>query len=147
MYSGTLIGKLREFLRFLSWNELKIACAVSSLIAALLLSIYLILSAGKKGKKLLLKSSLYVWGISFILLVWLFARYNDKWMLSSAIVISESLDVNSSPTSGGELLFTIHPGTKVLLMDDYGEYSKIAIEDGREGWIETNGVKRIIPED
>ena len=52
----------------------------------------------------------------------------------SAIVTVPVCSVKSSPAEGGNTVFVLHEGTKVRLLDNVGEFSKIEIADGRQGW-------------
>ena len=52
----------------------------------------------------------------------------------SAIVTSPVCSVKSSPADGGNTVFVLHEGTKVRLLDSVGDWSKVEIADGRQGW-------------
>ena len=52
----------------------------------------------------------------------------------SAIVTSPVCSVKSSPAEGGKTVFVLHEGTKVRLLDQVGEWAKVEIADGRQGW-------------
>ena len=52
----------------------------------------------------------------------------------SAIVTSPVCSVKSSPADGGNTVFVLHEGTKVRLLDNVGDWAKISIADGRQGW-------------
>lgn len=52
----------------------------------------------------------------------------------SAIVTKPVCSVKSSPTEGGNTVFVLHEGTKIRLLDNVGDWSKIEIADGRQGW-------------
>ena len=52
----------------------------------------------------------------------------------SAIVTSGVCSVKSSPAEGGKTVFVLHEGTKVRLLDQVGEWAKVEIADGRQGW-------------
>ena len=52
----------------------------------------------------------------------------------SAIVTAPVCSVKSSPADGGKTVFVLHEGTKIRLLDNVGDWSKIEIADGRQGW-------------
>ena len=52
----------------------------------------------------------------------------------SAIVTAPVCSVKSSPAEGGKTVFVLHEGTKVRLLDDVGDWARIEIADGRQGW-------------
>ena len=54
----------------------------------------------------------------------------------TAIIMSPSVTVKSTPTSAGTDLFIIHEGRKVKILDSsMKEWVEIRIEDGNTGWI------------
>ncbi len=61
----------------------------------------------------------------------------------SAIIFSPRVDVRSSPDDKSIVLFILHEGTKVELLDSVGEWSKIRISRGDVGWILKNSIEII----
>lgn len=61
--------------------------------------------------------------------------YSDTHLDQSAIVMSPSVYVKSSPDSKGNDLFIIHEGTKVELLDELNDWKKIRLVNGSIGWI------------
>ena len=55
----------------------------------------------------------------------------------SAIVTAPVCSVKSSPADGGKTVFVLHEGTKVRLLDSVGDWTKLEIADGRQGWAST----------
>jgi SH3-like domain-containing protein len=51
--------------------------------------------------------------------------------------------VKSSPIESGTGLFVIHAGTKVKITDELGDWLRIRIADGNEGWILSSDLERI----
>ena len=57
----------------------------------------------------------------------------------TAIIMSPSVTVKSTPTSAGTDLFIIHEGRKVKILDSsMKEWVEIRLEDGNTGWIPVN---------
>ena len=56
----------------------------------------------------------------------------------SAIVTTPVCSVKSSPAEGGKTVFVLHEGTKIRLLDNVGDFAKISIADGRQGWASTS---------
>ena len=52
-----------------------------------------------------------------------------------AIVVNPVSSVKSSPNNTGKSLFIIHEGTKVTVLEELGQWSKVELSDGRQGWI------------
>ncbi|MGE0637548.1 MAG: tetratricopeptide repeat protein [Bacteroidia bacterium] len=64
-------------------------------------------------------------------------QYKDATGENTAIVFTPTVNVKSSPVANGTNLFVLHEGTKVQLLDKVGEWSKIKLSDGNQGWVET----------
>lgn len=61
----------------------------------------------------------------------------------SAIVVSPVSSVKSSPSDGGNSIFVLHEGTKVKLLDSVGDWTRIEIADGRQGWLQSTTIENI----
>ena len=60
-----------------------------------------------------------------------------------AIVFAESADVRSEPQNASATTFVLHPGTKVYVEETLGNWKKIQLTDGTEGWIEKQAIKEV----
>lgn len=60
-----------------------------------------------------------------------------------AIVTAPVSSVKSSPRSEDKTVFVLHEGTKVELLDDLGDWHRIELSDGRQGWISTETIEVI----
>ncbi|MFP4025582.1 MAG: tetratricopeptide repeat protein [Thiohalospira sp.] len=61
----------------------------------------------------------------------------------TAIIMSPSITVKSSPDKSGTDLFVIHEGTKVWIQDHVGEWKEIKLSDGSEGWLKAENIEEI----
>ena len=59
------------------------------------------------------------------------------------ILFSEKIDVWAEPNSRSEVLFLLHEGTKVQLLDALQEWQKIKIANGSEGWIKGGVIRSL----
>lgn len=114
--------------------------SISSFVLLLLtLSLYLYLR--KYGiKKLFFWLSvllLYVTISSFV-----FSYHHRRLLLNpdTALVLSPSITVESSPDQSGTDLFLIHEGTKLTVKESVGDWTKIRLSDGKEGWVPTESI-------
>jgi tetratricopeptide (TPR) repeat protein len=74
-----------------------------------------------------------------------FAHYQKQNMLdqSKAIVMPAVVTVKSSPDNSGKDLFILHEGTKVTLLETLGQWQRIQLTDGRQGWLMGRAVEKI----
>jgi hypothetical protein len=79
------------------------------------------------------------------LLSWLVASQNQKVMEKSdyAIILSPTVNINSSPSEGSSKLFVLHEGTKVKLGDESGVWREISLPNGNEGWVKVSALGEI----
>lgn len=86
-------------------------------------------------------ASLLLFGITAGFALW---QKNDYSASDKAIVTRPVVNVKNAPTgASAKDLFVIHEGTKLTVIDQVGEYSNIAISDGRQGWLKTSDIEII----
>jgi len=94
-------------------------------------------------KRLGFYSSLGLFVFSAFVLTLAFSMHLKQSNHNEAIVFSGSVSVKSSPVEAGTGLFVIHAGTKVKITDELGDWLRIRIADGNEGWILSSDLERI----
>lgn len=86
---------------------------------------------------------------SFFLIVtvcaWMLSRqsYFSQVSQKSAVVMSVSAYVKSSPGDNNTDLFVLHEGTRVDILDDFENWIKIRIANGSVGWIKSSEIEEI----
>ena len=60
-----------------------------------------------------------------------------------AIVFAELSEVHSEPQKGGSAIFLLHEGAKVYVTETVGQWKKIELTDGTEGWIDASTIKEV----
>lgn len=60
-----------------------------------------------------------------------------------AIVFEPAVPVKSSPDETGTDLFMLHEGTKVKILDNVGDWYRVAIASGSDGWVTSQSLKVI----
>jgi uncharacterized protein YgiM (DUF1202 family) len=84
-------------------------------------------------------------GLLFAIIAFTFSisEKNDAIKEDSAIVMSPVASVRSSPGEAGKSIFVLHEGTKVSLLDELGDWTRIELSDGRQGWIAAESISKI----
>jgi tetratricopeptide (TPR) repeat protein len=74
-----------------------------------------------------------------------FAYYQKKalYNTSAAIIFPAVVTVKSSPDATGKDLFILHEGTKVFILETLGEWQRIRLIDGKQGWINKLATEKI----
>ena len=81
--------------------------------------------------------------ITVIILLITQTSYHNNFTKKEAIIFSETITVNSAPTSSSTNLFTLHAGSKVEIIDTIGDWINIKIANGNSGWIAQNSIKEL----
>ena len=83
-----------------------------------------------------LKRSLYtclaLFALSALGLLW-YAGYEKNH--PRGIVVEKQVQVLSAPIAESETLFTLYEGTEMRVREERGEWARVTVADGREGWI------------
>ncbi|MGB0887518.1 MAG: tetratricopeptide repeat protein [Vicingaceae bacterium] len=62
---------------------------------------------------------------------------------TEAIIFAPTTTIQSEPNTNAEKLFTLHEGTKVTLLQESADWSKIKLPNGNVGWIKSEEIKSI----
>ena len=81
--------------------------------------------------------------ITVIILLITQTSYHNNFTKKEAIIFSETITVNSAPTSSSTNLFTLHAGSKIEIIDIIGDWINIKIANGNSGWITQNSIKEL----
>ncbi len=125
---------IRDINYLLSSNEWTYASLLFFAITALLLLNFRYGPSTSVRKSSFFASMLsLVIGIIFTLFAWSQrSSYNRR---DTAIVMMPVSTVRSSPDGSGNTLFILHEGTKVEMIEQLGNWKRIELADGRQGWI------------
>jgi uncharacterized protein YgiM (DUF1202 family) len=72
-----------------------------------------------------------------------FFTYGDYSKNQSAIIFTNEIEVKTEPTLGSNVAFTLHEGTKVKITDQDGNWYRITLADGKDGWIPVSDLKQL----
>ena len=131
----TVFQKLNSrYLQKLSYNQWAIVSIVFCVLGSLLFLLFYF-SNQPRSKRTFFITSL----ISFLfLIISLTITYNQFSYFKNnkvAIVFAEETEVRNAPSLNSEEVFTLHEGTKVIVLDTIDDWKKIKIADGKIGWI------------
>ncbi len=100
------------------------------------------------GRSTLVKRIFFIGSIVSVVLciasvIFAFSQENIQLNNNYAIVFAEEAGVRSEPNLRGEPSFLLHEGTKTKLLENYQEWYKIEIADGKQGWILKENLKEL----
>jgi tetratricopeptide (TPR) repeat protein len=94
-----------------------------------------------KIKKIGFAAGLIFLGFTIIANIFAFNQKNDLVNRNTAIVMSHSVILRSTPSDSGTKLFEIHDGHKVSIKDNsMSSWKNVQLEDGKEGWVHTSDI-------
>ncbi len=133
---------LRSFSESLSSNEWAILSIIAFLSFLIFGLIYLF------SNMLWLKKLGFTLGVIAILVsaIAVFTSYTIKDNTdqhASAIIMTASITLKSSPDEDGTDLFVLHEGSKIWILDQVGNWYKVKIADGNSGWIKKSDIEII----
>ncbi|AQS94400.1 hypothetical protein BXQ17_10140 [Polaribacter sp. BM10] len=131
-----------NYLQKLSYNEWAIVTIVFVLLSAILFLLFYFAYTPTK-KRFFFTLAI----ISFILFVAVISitynQYNFSKNTKEAIVFATKTEVRNAPTLNSEEVFTLHEGTKVIVLDAVDNWKKIKLADGKIGWIISDEIKML----
>lgn len=75
--------------------------------------------------------------------VFAFRQRSDILIRNSAIIMTSSAVVRSSPNANGKEVFTLHAGTKVKITKEDRDWSEVETTAGNVGWVENRRIEKI----
>lgn len=115
---------------------------ISFLLTLLFISFYLY-SQNLGFKKLSFWFGFFIVIISIISFIFSYQQKQKILTGDTAIVMSSSVTVKSSPDASGTDLFVIHEGTKVWVEDKISDWNEIKLSDGSKGWLKADNIEAI----
>ncbi|RLF30744.1 MAG: hypothetical protein DRM98_06385, partial [Thermoplasmata archaeon] len=90
------------------------------------------------------RSVMLILGLAALLTLYpLLQRYAMTTNRDYGIILSDSSKSLAAPQEGSTELFIVHEGTKVQVLDQDNDWSKIELIDGKQGWIPSGDLEII----
>ena len=119
-------------------------------IAAVIFSVFFVgfflfyyFSISERRKRLFFAASMFA--VLFLIgtVTLAFLTYGDFKNNQPAIIFSSQIEVKSEPSMGSNSAFILHEGTKVKILAQDGNWFRIALADGKDGWIPATDLKQL----
>lgn len=72
-----------------------------------------------------------------------FITYGDYNKNQHAIIFASQIEVKAEPSMGSNSAFVLHEGTKVEIIAKDGNWYRISLADGKDGWIPGSDLKQL----
>ena len=136
-------GMFRIMKIALSFIRIKITVYLESVLLGLLIILLLLFLFLPHYRKRLKKTIIIIGVLYAVALIGMISQYTYNKRHPEGIILQKALDVKSSPLAESETLFTLHEGTKFKLIEQRGDWVRLTIADGRQGWMGQEGVEFI----
>ena len=97
----------------------------------------------ERRKRLLFVSAMFSGILLIASLTMAFFTYSDYSKNQPAIIFASEIEVKTEPSMGSNAAFTLHEGTKVQILAQDGNWFRIALADGKDGWIPASDLKQL----
>jgi tetratricopeptide (TPR) repeat protein len=134
---GPIAGVVDETFHLLSRREAALLAAVSFLLAALSLSVWIV----RRG-------TVFVFGTAVLATIALFGLIT-QWVWAGevsaqpAVVVAPEVNVLSGPGEEFKQILLLHDGTEVRIRERRGDYLLVQLSGGSGGWIRSEAVERV----
>ncbi|MBQ7222190.1 MAG: BatD family protein [Bacteroidales bacterium] len=135
----TWIRNLKNSVTSDGWAWITLALAL--IVALLFLMFKLLPSEGGRKASFIIGCAVALFAV--ITLLFSVTSANDAISEDSAIVMLPVSSVKSSPDANSKSLFILHEGTKVELIDNLGNWVRVELSDGRQGWMPVSDIEII----
>lgn len=94
-------------------------------------------------KRMAFIASLFSLGLGVFCIFMAYLQIQENKKDNPAIVFSKEVKISSEPNNNSEVVFTLHEGTKVNVLDELDGWEKIRIADGQIGWLLAENIKKL----
>ena len=135
--------QFNDFIKHFSLDTWSIITLIIAMLSCILFIFYLF-SRSPKVKRTSFIIFILSFGLTFFLLFINFEIYNVQRNLEFGIVFEKAIEVNFEPNDKSEVLFEIHEGTKIQVIENFDiDWLKIKLSNGQTGWVIKNKIKII----
>jgi tetratricopeptide (TPR) repeat protein len=143
VYENTFLGFVYNFLGKFSADEFITVLIILSIIATLLLAIWILARGG--FRRFAFWTSAAIWML-FLIVTSLFAiKQGNVWETGKAIVLRPGAEIRSASSESSQLLYSYQEGMEVAVIETRENYSRVKLRNGEEGWMLSDYIERVIP--
>jgi len=124
-------------LSFDQWAHLAVSFILLFVFAYL--AYFFLRFAAKKRIAFIVSILFLISGVLSVAMAYL--QYQEFKNDNPAIIYSQEVKINSEPNNNSEIVFVLHEGTKVNVLDQLNNWSKIKLAGGQTGWMPKDDLK------
>jgi len=141
LYNGGFFKIIRTLL---SYINLRITIYTEMIIFTLLI-IFINLYIFFPFKRSKLKRFIFIISLLFIISFTLTFSYRSYTKRKPrGIIVKEEIKVKDAPITESNTLFILHEGTEIKLIENRGEWIRLSLADGRQGWTSKDSAELLV---
>lgn len=94
-------------------------------------------------KRLFFSTSLSVLFLALVAFSFAYITHSNALQKNEGIIFSERVPVKNEPTNRSDAAFYLHEGSKVQIIDEDGDWYRIELADGNDGWVLKSDLKNL----
>ena len=106
------------------------------------ITLYFITKSGTTQRLTIFSALIGLAGAIFFSII-LFANVQRETSTDYGILTANTISAKQSPNESSNDLFVIHEGLKIAVQEEFGEWYKIKLSDGKIGWLPKNTLELI----
>lgn len=130
---------LTNYLSFDQWAYLAVVFMI--LFVALYIAFYYFKFSTQK--RIAFIGSMISLLLTFLMALLAYLEYGDFTSERPAVVFAERTSIKSEPNNRSQVVFDLHAGTKVDVMDQLNDWKRIQLADGKSGWILSGDIREL----
>lgn len=127
---------------FLNFNQWAVVSVVASFFTAILFLAYYF-SVRENNKRIFFATSSVSLIILLVAITMAFLTFSESKKNPEAILFASQAEIKSEPRMGSATTFSLHEGTKVIITARDGDWFRIHLADGKDGWISKEKLKEL----
>lgn len=132
-----IYGKVVNMFSFDQWSYISIALILLFVFGYLA---YFFLRMANQ-KRIAFIVSIFAFSLGIICVLMAYLQHQEFKKDNPAIIFSKEVKISAEPNDNSEVVFTLHEGTKVIVLDHLNDWEKIRIADGQSGWLKSDSIK------
>nr|WP_299386586.1 tetratricopeptide repeat protein [Allomuricauda sp.] len=134
---GAFYNGVVNFLSFDQWSYLAVSLIILFVVAYL--AYFFLRMASQKRIAFITSIFSLILGVLCVLLAYLqFQEFKND---NPAIIFTSEVKISSEPNNNSEVVFTLHEGTKVNVLEKLNNWNKIRLADGQTGWLLNENIR------
>jgi len=139
----TFLQRFSEnFIMKFTFDQWALVGVITAFLTALFFLLYYF-SISTRKKFVFFNLSLLMAVVLVLTTIFAFSNYDTVQKDRQAIIFATKSEVKNAPMMSSELVFELHEGTKVMILDGLDNWVKIKLADGKIGWIPESDLKEI----